>query len=149
MKKIILLAATFCAFFGTSAFAAQETITNDENISKVINECYPGLKDYYEAGVMSVESLQQQTLADGSTEYDIKYKFVKNYYDQGEIEEVLREQYPDIYGMSKAGIIKDISIYRFVDKGTGKILTNVAYNSTHPQQDRAPRFGRWFRRGRK
>ena len=149
MKKIILLAATFCAFFGTVAFAAQETITNDENISKVINECYPGLKDYYEAGVMSVESLQEQTLADGSTEYDIKYKFVKNYYDQGEIEEVLREQYPDIYGMSKAGIIKDISIYRFVDKGTGKILTNVAYNSTRPQQDRAPRFGRWFRRGRR
>ena len=30
MKKIILLAATFCAFFGTAAFAAQETITNDE-----------------------------------------------------------------------------------------------------------------------
>ena len=149
MKKIILLAATFCAFFGTAAFAAQETITNDENISKVINECYHGLKDYYEAGVMSVESLQQQTLADGSTEYDIKYKFVKNYYDQGEIEEVLREQYPDIYGMSKAGIIKDISIYRFVDKGTGKILTNVAYNSTRSQQDRAPRFGRWFRRGRR
>ena len=149
MKKIILLAATFCAFFGTAAFAAQETITNDENISKVINECYPGLKDYYEAGVMSVESLQEQTLADGSTEYDIKYKFVKNYYDQGEIEEILREQYPDIYGMSKAGIIKDISIYRFVDKGTGTILTNVAYNSTRPQQDRAPRFGRWFRRGRR
>ena len=149
MKKIILLAATFCAFFGTAAFAAQETITNDEIISKVINECYPGLKDYYEAGVMSVESLQEQTLADGSTEYDIKYKFVKNYYDQGEIEEILREQYPDIYGMSKAGIIKDISIYRFVDKGTGKILTNVAYNSTRPQQDRAPRFGRWFRRGRR
>lgn len=74
-------------------------------------------------------SLKEQTLGDGSTEYGIKYKFVKNYYDQAEIDDVLKAQFPDIYMMSKAGILKDISIYRFVDKNTGKILTNVAYNS--------------------
>ena len=110
---------------------------------------YPELKDYYEAGVMSIESLKEQTLGDGSTEYGIKYKFVKNYYDQAEIDEVLKEQFPDIYRMSKAGILKDISIYRFVDKNTGKILTNVAYNSNVPQREAAPRFGAWFRRGRR
>lgn len=150
MKKIIILAASICAFSATAVFAAQETVTDGEKINQVISDCYPGLKDYYDAGVMSVESLKEQTLADGSTEYDITYKFVKNYYDQGEIEEVLREQFPDIYGMSKAGLIKDISIYRFVDKATGKILTNVAYNSTRPQPDKAPRFGRRpFRHGRR
>lgn len=74
-------------------------------------------------------SLKEQTLGDGSTEYGIKYKFVKNYYDQAEIDDVLKAQFPDSYRMSKAGILKDISIYRFVDKNTGKILTNVAYNS--------------------
>lgn len=130
MKKISLLAALVIAsFFAASAYAGQETITDGEKISGIINDYYPELKDYYEAGVMSIESLKEQTLGDGSTEYGIKYKFVKNYYDQAEIDKVLKEQFPDIYRMSKAGILKDISIYRFVDKNTGKILTNVAYNS--------------------
>ena len=102
MKKISLLAAIAIAtIFTTNAFAARETITDSEKISEIINDCYPDLKDYYDTGVMSIESLQQETLADGSTQYDIKYKFVKNYYDQSEIDDVLKEQYPDIYTMSK------------------------------------------------
>ena len=150
MKKISLLAAiAIASFFAASAYAGQETITDGEKISEVINDCYPELSDYYNAGVLSIESFTEETLADGSTEYDIRYKFVKNYYGQDEIDEVLKEQYPDIYGMSKAGLLKDISIYRFVDKATGKILTNVAYNSTVPQRDPAPRHGMWFRRGRR
>jgi hypothetical protein len=150
MKKISLLAAlAIASFFAASAYAGQETITDSEKISSVINDCYPGLKDYYDAGVMSIESFTEETLADGSTEYDITYKFVKNYYDQDEIDNVLKEQYPDIYMMSKAGLLKDISIYRFVDKATGKILTNVAYNSTAPQREATPRHGSWFRRGRR
>ena len=149
MKKISLLAAiAIASFFATSANAAQETITDSEKISGIINECYPELKDYYDAGVMSIESLTEETLGDGSTKYDIKYKFVKNYYAQSEIDDVLKEQYPDIYMMSKAGLLKDISIYRFVDKATGNLLTNVAYNSTVPQREAAPRFGGWFRRRR-
>ena len=150
MKKISLLAAiAIASVFSTSAFAARETITDSEKISEIINDCYPDLKDYYDTGVMSIESLQQETLADGSTQYDIKYKFVKNYYDQSEIDDVLKEQYPDIYAMSKTGFLKDISIYRFVDKATGNILTNVAYNRNVPQHDPAPRFGNPFRHGRK
>ena len=150
MKKISLFAAiAIASIFAVSAHAAQETVTDGEKISEIINDCYPELRDYYDAGVMNVESLKEQTLADGSTEYDIKYKFVKNYYAQDEIDEVLKEQFPDVYQMSKAGLLKDISIYKFVDKATGKILTNVAYNSTRPQREPAPRFGRWFRRGRR
>lgn len=149
MKKISLLAAIAIAtLFANNAFAARETITDSEKISEIINECYPDLKDYYDTGVMSIESLQEETLSDGSTQYDIKYKFVKNYYDQSEIDDVLKEQYPDIYMMSKTGLLKDISIYRFVDKATGNILTNVAYNTTAPQQRPAPRFGNWFRHNR-
>ena len=149
MKKISLLAAIAIAtVFATSAYATQETITDAEKISGIINDCYPELKDYYDAGVMSIESLTEETLGDGSTKYDIKYKFVKNYYAQSEIDDVLKEQYPDIYMMSKAGLLKDISIYRFVDKATGNLLTNVAYNSTIPQREAAPRFGGWFRRRR-
>lgn len=140
MKRFVIIAALFCTLFGTAAFAAKENITDSEKITKVINDYYPGLKDYYGAGVVSVESLQEQTLADGSTEYNIKYKFVKNYYEQSEIDEVLKEQYPDIYAMKRMGVIKDVSVYRFVDKNTGKILTNVAYNRNTPRWQRN-RFG--------
>ena len=150
MKKISLLAAIAIAtIFTTNAFAARETITDNEKITEVINECYPDLKDYYDTGVMSIESLQEETLADGSKQYDIKYKFVKNYYDQSEIDDVLKEQYPDIYMMSKTGLLKDVSICRYVDKATGNILTNVAYNRNAPQHAPAPRFGNPFRHGRK
>ena len=150
MKKISLLAAIAIAtIFATNAFASRETITDNEKISEIINECYPDLKAYYDSGVMSIESLQEETLADGCTQYDIKYKFVRNFYDQSEIDDVLKEQYPDIYTMSKIGLLKDIAVYRFVDKDTGDILTNVAYNRNVPQHDPAPRFGNPFRHGRK
>ena len=77
MKKISLLAAIAIAtIFATNAFASRETITDNEKISEIINECYPDLKAYYDSGVMSIESLQEETLADGCTQYDIKYKFV-------------------------------------------------------------------------
>lgn len=150
MKKISFLAAIAIAtVFSTSAFAAPEAITDNEKTSEIINECYPGLKAYYETGVMSIESLTEETLADGSTKYDIKYKFVRNFYDQSEIDDVLKEQYPDIYMMNKIGLVKDISICRFVDKATGNILTNVAYNRIAPQHHPAPRFENRFRQGRK
>jgi ABC-type cobalt transport system substrate-binding protein len=72
MKKISLLAALVIAsFFAASAYAGQETITDGEKISGIINDYYPELKDYYEAGVMSIESLKEQTLGDGSTEYGL------------------------------------------------------------------------------
>ena len=149
MKKISLLAAIAIAtIFSSSAFAAPEAITDNEKTSEIINECYPGLKAYYETGLMSIESLTEETLADGSTKYDIKYKFVRNFYDQSEIDDVLKEQYPDIYTMSKIGLLKDIAVYRFVDKDTGDILTNVAYNRNAPQHAPAPRFENRFRHGR-
>ena len=150
MKKISLLAAIAIAtVFSANAFAARETITDSEKISEIINECYPDLKAYYDSGVMSIESLQEETLADGCTQYDIKYKFVRNFYDQSEIDDVLKEQYPDIYTMSKIGLLKDIFIYRFVDKDTGDILTNVSYNRNAPQHAPAPRHGNPFRHNRK
>ena len=144
MKRFIILAAMFCTLFGTTAFAAKETVTDGKKIERVINNYYPGLKDYYAEGVMRVESLQEETLADGSTEYNIKYKLIKNYYSQDEIDEVLKVKFPDVYAMKKKGVIKDVSVYRFVEKETGKVLTNVAYNKNIPQR---PEFNRrWMPR---
>lgn len=136
MKKIsLLLTIAFTLFLSSvSAYAGKEPIMDTEKISNVIDECYPHLKDYYNAGLLHIDLLTEETLADGSKEYHIRYKFVKNYYPEDEVDEVLKEQYKDIYMMSKAGMLKDISIYRFVDKATGNILTNVAYNRNVPDR---------------
>lgn len=146
MKKIFLLAAIALVVFSTSAYASKDVITNTDKISEVINEHCPAIRDYYNAGVIKVETVNEENLADGRTEYSIFYKFVKNYYDQDEIDKVLEGQYPDVYAMKKKGVIKDVSVYRFVDKNTGKILTNVAYNKNIPQRENMPRFPRRFRR---
>lgn len=145
MKKIIFIAALFCTLFSTAAFAAKESITDEQKISKVLAEYYPTLKNYYDAGVIEIESLQEETLADGETKYDIKYKLIKNYYDESEIDNVLKEQYPDIYAMKRMGVIKDVSIFKFVYQDTGDILTNVAYNTAERNRE-VPRhrMRTWF-----
>ena len=145
MKKIMIIAALFCTLFSSTVFAAKEQITDEQEILKVLGDYYPTLKNYYEAGVIEIESLQEETLADGETKYDIKYKLVKNYYDESEIDNVLKEQYPDIYAMKRMGVIKDVSIYKFVYQGTGDILTNVAYNRNTPNR---PGFSRFMRQRR-
>ena len=145
MKKFVLVITIMLSLISVSAYASKESVVESREVSEIINECYPNLKDYYEAGVLSIESLTRQTLGDGSTEYDIKYKFVNNYYEGEELTKVLKEQYPDLYTMSKAGLVKDISIYRFVDKATGKILNYVAYNRSVPARPR--QSGLFGRRG--
>lgn len=142
MKKIMFIAALFCTLFSNTVFAAKEQITDEQEISKVLANYYPTLKNYYDAGVIEIESLQEETLADGETKYDIRYKFVKNYYDESEIDNVLKEQYPDVYAMKRIGMIKDVSVYRFVYKDTGDILTNVAYNRNTPSRPGFPMFMR-------
>lgn len=136
----MIIAALFCTLFSTTVFAAKEQITDEQEILKVLTDYYPTLKNYYEAGVIEIESLQEETLADGETKYDIKYKLVKNYYDESEIDNVLKEQYPDIYAMKRMGVIKDVSIYKFVYQDTGDILTNVAYNKNTPNRTDFSRF---------
>ena len=138
MKKFFFLAVAAFLFFGVSAFAAKDVVTDNDKISTLIAEYFPGLKDYYEAGVITVDRVEEEYLADGTTECNVFYKYVKNYYDQDEIDNVLKEQYPDLYMMKKHGVIKDVSVYKFVNKSTGEILTNVAYNSNLPHR----RFGR-------
>ncbi len=147
MKKITLLAAVIviASSFATSAFAGQNVISDKEKVSEIISNYYPELEDYYNAGVMSVESIQEETLIDGSKEYDITYKFVRSLCDREEADDILKEQYPEVYRMNKAGLLKDLSVCRYVVKDTGEILTNVSYNTRFPQPKAAPRAARRFR----
>jgi hypothetical protein len=139
MKKIMIIAALFCTMFTTNAFAMKEPVTDEEKISEVIANYYPNLKDYYEAGVISLAYLTEETLFDGSTEYNIRYKFVNSFYKEGEVDGVLKEKYPQVYAMKRMGLVKDVFAYRFVDRETGEIHTNVGYTRNVPER-------RWFGR---
>ena len=56
MKKIALLFARLFAF-SLSSLASSTVISEDGEIASVIKEHYPGLKGYYEAGLLKVEEL--------------------------------------------------------------------------------------------
>lgn len=139
MKKIMIIAALLCTMFTTNAFAMKEPVTDEEKISEVITNYYPNLKDYYEAGVISLACLTEETLFDGSTEYNIRYKFVNSFYGEDEIDGVLREKYPQVYNLKRLGLVKNVYAYKFVDGKTGEIRTNVGYTRNVPER-------RWSRR---
>jgi len=126
MKKIATIIALM--FASVLAFAMREPVNEPEKISEVINDYYPGLRDYYEAGVIDVASLTEEMLADGTKEYSIKYRFVRNIYEGPEKVKVLKECYPDIYALARAGLVKDVVVYKFVDQNTGRIFNQIAYN---------------------
>ena len=140
MKKIITIAALFCTLFGATAFAAKTPITDEERISEIISDYYPNLKDYYEAGVISLAFLNEETLLDGSTEYNIRYKFVNSFYGEDELDTVLKEKYPQVYNLKRMGLVKDVFAYRFVDRETGEIHTNVGYERVTPRRGFFGRF---------
>ena len=138
MKKFFFIAAAAFMFFGVSAFAAKDVVTDNDEILTLIEEYFPGIKDYYDEGVIKVDRVEEENLMDGTTECVVYYKLVKNFYDQDEIDEVLKEQFPNIYMMKKRGVIKDVAVYKFLDKSTGEIVTDVAYSRNIPER----RFGR-------
>ena len=142
MKRFMIIAALFCTMFTTNAFAMKEPVTDEEKISEVITNYYPNLKDYYEAGVISLAYLTEETLIDGSTEYNIRYKFVNSFYGEDELDTVLKEKYPQVYNLKKMGLVKDVFAYRFVDRETGEIHTNVGYTRNVPERRWSRRFPR-------
>lgn len=137
MKRFII--AAVCMLFAVAAFAMKEQVTDEEKISEVITNYYPNLKDYYEAGVISLAFLNEETLLDGSTEYNIRYKFVNSFYGEDELDGLLKEKYPQVYNLKRMGLVKDVFAYRFVDRETGEIKTNVGYTRNVPER-------RWTRR---
>ena len=139
MKKLIIIAVMFCTLFGFNAFAAKEPVTDKQEMAQIINDYYPHLSNYYEEGVITVPSISEETLLDGSTEYNVKYKFVNNYCDEQETNEILKEKYPRLYGLKKMGLIKNVIAIKYADRETGEILTNVVYNRNTARMRKA-----WF-----
>lgn len=138
MKRFII--AALCMLFAVAAFAMKEQVTDEEKISEVITNYYPNLKDYYEAGVISLAYLTEETLLDGSTEYNIRYKFVNSFYEEDEIDGVLKDKYPQVYNLKRMGLVKNVYAYKFVDGETGEIRTNVGYERVTPRRGFFGRF---------
>ena len=141
MKKFFIIAALFAALAFT-AKAEPETINDVEEIEFVIDNYYPHLTKYKEAGVLDVVYLNEESLYDGSTEYNIRYKFVNHYCTGEEMDNILKERRPDVYVLNNAGLLKDVCVIKYVDKNTGNIDVKVSYNWNLSQRRQHHRFHR-------
>ena len=140
MKKMILaMAMAFAAIF--SANAMRTPINDEEKVIEVIQDYYPHLINYFAEGVMEIGSLTEEILADGETEYNIRYKFVNYRLNDGELNSLLKTKYPEIFYGRQFGFLKDVTAIRYVDKETGEIKTKVVYNK-NDRPRRRPMFRR-------
>ena len=134
MKKIfslILVLGMFLSSCGTANYVngTDVDVYGAESIPYVLSNYYPGLYEYYTQGVLRVTSIREITLADGTIDYNVKYKFVKYYYNtHAERMEVVKELYPELYQMYLNGVIDINSVYKYVDRSTGRISYKVSYN---------------------
>lgn len=143
MKKIALLFAILFGMFVSPLYAMKEPVVDEGRIESVIEEAYPHLVDYYEAGLVEVVSMTEETLIDGSKEYNIRYRFVRNYCeDEKEIEGILREKYPRVFGMLRMGLLSDVHVWKYVDQESGEIETGMMYNFREPRRHFGMRAGR-------
>lgn len=131
MKKVLavivalLFVVTSC---GTSHYVSQRTVLEMDEISYVLYNYYPQLHEYYMEGVLAVTSLKEATLADGTKDYKVKYRFIKYHYPNfNDRMDALREYYPEIYDMYVSGVIELTSFYKYVDRNTGLIRHHVSF----------------------
>lgn len=145
MKKIVTLLIALLVLSVSSVFGMRTPIVDEGEIREVVELYYPHLKDYYDRGLLQVGSLSEETLADGSMEYNIRYRFVRAWVeDIDEMERIVEKEYPVIYLMRESGLVKDVKVYRYVEKESGEILTGITFERTRPTKKfrSLPRFHR-------
>lgn len=133
MKRllIVILTSLFLTSCGTANYGTvySDDVYGAQSIPYVLSNYYPGLYEYYKEGVLRVTSIKEITLADGTIDYRVKYRFVKYYYDtQAEKMEIVKAFYPELYQMYINGVIDINSVYKYVDKNTGKLNYRVSYS---------------------
>lgn len=117
---------------GTTRYANQRTIKEMDEVSYVLANYYPQLHEYYMEGVLRVTSLKEVVLEDGNVDYKVKYNFVRYYYrDFNERMEAVKNTYPELYEMYVSGVIDIDSVYKYVDKDSGKIRLHVSYSRVY------------------
>ena len=130
MKKIFTIALVAIMVLACSTAFHSRRIYDETEISYILANYYPQLSYYYEENVLDIESLREVTLEDNSVSYKIKYHFVRYYYrNYSEKIFELKENFPELYELYISGVIDVNSIYKYVDKSTGKIKKNVSYRN--------------------
>ena len=103
MKTIKLLMLTIISFIivscASTASLTYQRIDNEENIAYVLSTYYPQLYQYYDEGVLKVNSIKEVILEDNIIDYKIKYKFVRRYYyhDYAEMASILKDHFPELF----------------------------------------------------
>ena len=122
----LTLAVSSC---GTARYVSQRSVNEMDEISYVLANYYPQLHTYYMEGVLRVNSLKEVVLPDGTVDYKVKYDFVRYYYtDFNEKIAAVKANYPELYEMYVSGVIDLGSVYKFVDRDSGRIRLHVSYS---------------------
>lgn len=122
----LMLAVSSC---GTARYTSQRSVNEMDEISYVLANYYPQLHTYYMEGVLRVNSLKEVVLPDGTVDYKVKYDFVRYYYtDFNEKIAAVKANYPELYEMYVSGVIDLGSVYRYVDRDSGRIRLHVSYS---------------------
>jgi len=117
---------------GTTNYVSRRTVNEMDQISYVLANYYPQLHEYFLEGVMTVDYLKEIVLEDGTLDYKLKYHFTRYYYrNEYEITEILKNNYPELYDMYVSGVIEITSLYRYVEKRTGKMKYHISYRRVY------------------
>ncbi len=130
MRKIIFaifstLVLVSCA---STRYVSQRRVTEMDEVSYVLANYYPQLHYYYMEGVLRVNSLKEVVLPDNTVDYKVDYDFVRYYYRNfSDRMDALKEYYPELYQMYVNGVIEITSLYKYVERDSGKIRHRVSY----------------------
>lgn len=122
---VLIVSATSCA---STRYVSQRRVTEMDEVSYVLANYYPQLHYYYMEGVLRVNSLKEVVLPDNTVDYKVDYDFVRYYYRNfSDRMDALKEYYPELYQMYVNGVIEITSLYKYVERDTGKIRHRVSY----------------------
>lgn len=134
MKKLylvimMLFLLTSCA---TTNYLSRRTVNEMDEISYILSNYYPQLFYYYSEGVLDIDSMREVTLEDGTLDYKIKYHFIRYYYrNYSDRMEALKLHFPELYKMYVNGVIEINSLYKYVERSTGKIRHHISYRNIY------------------
>ena len=130
MRKIIfaIFSTLVLASCASTRYVSQRRVTEMDEVSYVLANYYPQLHYYYMEGVLRVNSLKEVVLPDNTVDYKVDYDFVRYYYRNfSDRMDALKEYYPELYQMYVNGVIEITSLYKYVERDTGKIRHRVSY----------------------
>ena len=145
MKKfyVFIMMLIMLVSCGTANYASRRTVNEMDEISYVLANYYPQLHEYYMEGVLDVTSLREVVLEDGTVDYKVKYHFIRYYYrNQADRMDALKLHFPELYEMYVSGVIEINSLYKYVEKDTGRIRHHCSYSRIYDYYYRYyPRLG--------